>query len=176
MNIESLLTETAALSIAGVVTVSVGYYLVKGDIQTWFRLKSTGQPQNEKAQLLPLRLQAHERLIVFIERINPSNLFLRLHHQGIAVKDLQSLALNEIRAEYQHNVTQQLYVTESTWNVIRKLKDDTLAMVSNAAKDLPEHSTGIDLSRKVLQHMAGIADNPYELTLDLIKKDIHQLF
>ncbi|SHG85304.1 DUF7935 family protein [Pedobacter caeni] len=176
MNIESLLTETAALSIAGVVTVSVGYYLVKGDIQTWFRLKSAGQPQNEKAQLLPLRLQAHERLIVFIERINPSNLFLRLHHQGIAVKDLQSLALNEIRAEYQHNVTQQLYVTESTWNVIRKLKDDTLAMVSNAAKDLPEHSTGIDLSRKVLQHMAGIADNPYELTLDLIKKDIHQLF
>jgi hypothetical protein len=176
MNIESLLTETAALTIAGVLTVSVGYYLIKDDIQTFLRLKSAGKPQDGKAQLLPLRLQAHERLIVFIERINPSNLFLRLHHQGIAVKDLQSLVLNEIRAEYQHNVTQQLYVSTTTWNVIRKLKDDTLAMVSNAARDLPEHSTGIDLSKKVLQHMAGIADNPYELTLDLIKKDIHQLF
>lgn len=176
MSIESLLTETAALTIAGVVTVSVGYYLIKGDIKTWFRLKSGSAPQDERLQLLPLRLQAHERLIVFIERINPSNLFLRLHHQGISVKDLQSLVLNEIRAEYQHNVAQQLYVSGETWNVIRKLKDDTLGMVSNAAKDLPEHSTGIDLSRKILQHMAGIADNPYELTLDLIKKDIHQLF
>lgn len=176
MNIPSILTEAAPLTIAGVITVSVGYLLVKADLQTYFKLKNPVQKQDESTALLPLRLQAHERLIVFIERINPANLFVRLHQQGISIRELQALILNEIRAEYQHNVTQQLYVTERTWNVVRSLKDDTLAMINNVVQGLPEDSSGIDLSKKVLQHIAGIADNPYDLTIDLIKKDIHQLF
>lgn len=176
MNIQHVLTESAILAIGGVITVSAGYYLIRNDINRYFRLKSLGEKKDESSPLLPLRLQAHERLIVFIERINPTNLFLRLHVQGITVKDLQSLILNEIRSEYQHNVTQQLYVSERTWNVVRKLKDDTLVMVNNAVQRLPDHSTGVDLSKLVLQHMAEMSDNPYDLTLDLIKKDIHQFF
>ncbi|MCX2453071.1 hypothetical protein OQX61_17475 [Pedobacter sp. PLR] len=175
MSIESLLIEVVPITVAGVVTVSVGYYLIKNDIDKYFRLRFAGKKE-EQTQIFSLRLQAHERLIVFVERINPANLFLRLYTSGISVKDLQALVSNEIRSEYQHNVTQQLYVSERVWNVIRKLKDDTLAMVNHGAQGLPAHATGMDLSKKVLQHMTEIADNPYDLTLDLIKKDIHQLF
>jgi hypothetical protein len=126
--------------------------------------------------LLTLRLQAHERLVVFTDRLNPSNLFLRLFRPGISAAELQSVILNEIRQEYQHNVTQQLYVSTENWTVLSKLKEDTLAMINNATASLPVDATGVDLSRKVLEHMAEIKDNPYELTLALLKKDIHQLF
>jgi hypothetical protein len=126
--------------------------------------------------LLTLRLQAHERLVVFTDRLNPSNLFLRLFRPGISAAELQSVILNEIRQEYQHNVTQQLYVSAENWNVLSKLKEDTLAMINNATAALPPDATGVDLSRKVLEHMAEVQDNPYELTLALIKKDIHQLY
>ena len=175
MSIESILTAVVPTTVAGVVTISVGYYLIKNDIDKYLRLRFAGK-KDERTQLFAFRLQAHERLIVFVERINPANLFLRVYKPGISVPELQMLVLNEIRSEYQHNVTQQLYVSERIWNVIRKLKDDTLAMVNHGVQELPEQATGMDLSKKVLQQMAEIADNPYDLTLDLIKKDIHQLF
>jgi hypothetical protein len=152
------------------------YQFVKGDIQRFFDLKTGELNKETRASLLTLRLQAHERLIVFVERINPPNLLLRLHQQGIGIKELQNLVLSEIRSEYQHNVAQQLYVSEVSWNVIRKLKDDTIAMVNNVVQGLPDDANGVELSKKILQHMSTIEENPYELTLGLIKKDIHKLF
>ncbi|MBB5441348.1 hypothetical protein HDC92_005056 [Pedobacter sp. AK017] len=176
MDLQKFLTDAAVLIIGGVATVSAGYYLIRDDIRNYFRLKFAAQKKEENPQLLSLRLQAHERLIVFIERINPSNLFIRLHQQGISVQELQATILNEIRAEYQHNVTQQLYISSATWNVVKQLKDDTIAMVNNGVENLSPDATGVDLSRKILQHMTGIENNPYDLTLDLIKNDIHLLF
>ncbi len=176
MDLQKFLTEAAVLVTGGVITVSAGYYLVKDDIRTYFKLQFS-DPKNESSNpLLSLRLQAYERLIVFTERINPSNLFIRLHQPGISIMALQTIILNEIRSEYQHNITQQLYVSSATWDVVKKLKEDTIAMVNNGVRSLPEDATGVDLSKKVLHHMTGIENNPYDLTLDLIKKDIHQLF
>jgi DNA helicase HerA-like ATPase len=176
MNIQYFISLVAVLAAGGIITCTVAYYFIKNDIQKYFSLKSFELKKEERAHLLPLRLQAHERIIVFVERLNPSNLFIRLHQQGISAAELQSLILNEIRAEYQHNVTQQLYVNAITWNVIRKLKEDTLAMVNNAIAGMPAGATGVELSKKVLQHMGAVEENPYDLTLELIKRDIHQLF
>jgi hypothetical protein len=176
MDLQKFLTDAAVLVIGGVITVSAGYYLVKEDIKTYFKLKFSDQRKENTNPLLSLKLQAYERLIVFIERINPSNLFIRLYEPGMPLTTLQATILNEIRSEYQHNITQQLYVSAATWDVVKKLKDDTIAMVNNGVKSLPEDATGVDLSKKVLHHMTGIENNPYDLTLDLIKKDIHQLF
>lgn len=176
MNIQSVLTEIAVLACGGIITIAIAYTIVKNDVRQYFKPNTANEKNQIKLQLLPLRLQAHERLVVFIERINPANLFLRLHQSGISLTELQSAVLNEIRSEYQHNVAQQLYVNSETWGVISKLKDDTLAMINNAVRSLPEDALGVDLSRKVLQHMAGMERNPYDLTLGMIKKDIHKLF
>jgi len=166
----------AVLATGGSITVAFAWYLIRNEVQKYFQLKSFEARKEERSHLLPLRLQAHERMIVFIERINPANLFVRLHQQGISGRELQGIILNEIRTEYQHNVTQQLYVNPASWNVLRKLKEDTIAMLNNAVAGLPAEASGIDLSRKVLEHMASISENPYDLSLELIQKDIHQLF
>lgn len=176
MNIPYFLTLVAVLAIGGSITVAFAWYLISNEVHKYFNLKSFEARKEERIHLLPLRLQAYERMIVFIERINPANLLVRLHQQGISAKDLQAVILNEIRTEYQHNVTQQLYVNPAGWNVLRKLKEDTIAMLNNAVAGLPVDASGIDLSRKVLEHMATIAENPYDLSLELIQKDIHQLF
>ena len=176
MNFSDLITNVVALAAGGIITVAVGYYFIKNDLKHYLDIRDAEFKKEDRKQLLPLRLQAHERLIIFIERINPSNLFLRLHEQGIPVTALQAAILNDIRSEYQHNVTQQLYVSQELWEVVKKLKDDTLAMVNNAIAGLPEGAMGVDLSRMILQHMAGLENNPYDLTINLIKKDVHQLF
>ena len=163
MNIQFFSTLVLTAVLGSSISLLLAYVLFKDRLldstkSAASKAEVTGADEQkaERLQLLPLRLQAHERLILFIERINPSNLFLRHHQQGIAVAELRSLILQEIRAEYQHNVAQQLYVGSGTWEVVRKLKDDTLAMINNAAQGLPEDAGGIDLSRKVLQHLASI--------------------
>jgi len=164
----------------GVTIVIVSWCFIRKDISKYLSLKPadlTADPaKGERSSLLQFRLQAHERLIVFTDRLNPSNLFLRLHQPGITARELQSLILNEVRMEYQHNVTQQLYVSSENWTILSRLKEDTLAMINNAIAGLPAEASGVDLSRKVLEHMADIKENPYDLTVELIKKDIHQLF
>jgi len=176
MNIQQILTDVVIL-FAGIFTALMGvYYLLKNDIQRFFNLKEIELNKESRAHLLPLRLQAHERLIIFTDRINPANLLVRLHQQGIEISTLQAGILNEVKSEYQHNITQQLYVDSITWNVVRKLKDDTIAMINNAVSGLPADANGIELSKAILTHMASIDENPYDLTIELIKKDIQQLF
>lgn len=176
MNIQHLLTEIAILSCGGIITCAVAYTIVKKDLMNYLQSSKSDENSQIKIHLLSLRLQAHERLVVFMDRMNPANLFLRLHQPGISLANLHDAILNEIKSEYQHNVAQQLYIKSDTWDVVTKLKDDTIAMINNTVRSMSEDSQGIDLSRKVLLHMANMEENPYELTLDLIKKDIHQLF
>jgi hypothetical protein len=176
MHVKPILIDLIVLALGIFGSLMAVYYVVKGDIQHFFKLKTIELNQAHSASLLPLRLQAHERLIIFVDRINPANLLVRLHQQGIGIKELQNLVINDIKAEYQHNITQQLYINVTSWQVIRKLKDDTIAMINNAVSALPESESGIDLSKKVLQHMAGIPENPYDLTIDHLKKDIQEMF
>lgn len=176
MDLTHFFTQVAIFASGGIITVVAAYFLIKNDIQNYFRFKTLTANKDNRTSLFPLRLQAHERLIVFIDRINPTNLLVRIHIQGIGVKELQTLILDEIKSEYQHNITQQLYVSAVSWNVVRKLKDDTIAMINNVVQGLPETATGVTISKKVLQHMSGMEENPYDLTINLLKKDIHQMF
>lgn len=176
MNIENFLVQVAVIACGGILIVAAAYFLVKKDIQLYFKLKQSATQNTPQAALLPLRLQAHERLILFIDRINPSNLLLRLHQPGLNLVALQTLALKEINSEYQHNITQQLYINTLTWKVIQQLKEDTVVMLNTAVQGLPPTAEGIDLSRKILQHLSTIANNPFELATQLLKKEIHSLF
>jgi hypothetical protein len=176
MNIQSFFIQVAIIAFGGGLSVVAAYFLIKGDIQNYFRFKLLATNKENRSALFPLRLQAHERLIVFVERINPSNLLVRLHQQGISVRALQDLVLTEIKNEYQHNITQQLYVDNATWQMVKKLKDDTITLINNVARSFPENAEGIDLSRKILQHMSEIEANPYELTIEFVKKNIQSLF
>jgi len=176
MDLSKFLLNAATLALGGTVIVVVAYYMVRNDIVAFLSTRKVAAASDDKNDLLQLRLQAHERMIIFVDRINPANLLLRLHQQGIEVEALQAIAINEVKTEFQHNITQQLYLEGATWNVIRKLKDDTVAMINNAVKNLASDASGLELSRKVLNHMSEIEENPYELTIGLIKQDIHKMF
>ena len=175
MNTKQIIIDLLVLAVGVFSALLAFYYVVKNEIEKYFHFRTSALNKETSMHLLPLRLQAHERLIIFVDRINPANLLVRVHQQGIEVPTLHAGILNEIRSEYQHNITQQLYINSSSWKVVRKLKDDTIAMMNNAVQGLPSDANGVELSRAVLQHMATISENPYDLTIELIKKDIQQL-
>jgi hypothetical protein len=71
--------------------------------------------------ILPNRLQAYERMCLFLERISPPNLLLRLNNPGYTAREFHKVLLDEIRNEYNHNVSQQIYMSDEVWNMIRNV-------------------------------------------------------
>jgi hypothetical protein len=97
-----------------------------------------------------MQLQAYERLILLTDRIALPNLISRVNTPGISARDMQSLLTHSIRQEFEHNITQQIYVSAEAWGVVRDYKEQNLMIVNQVASFLPEEATGTDLNRSLL--------------------------
>jgi hypothetical protein len=99
----------------------------------------------------PLQLQAYERLMLLVDRIALPNLISRTASTGLSARDMQLLLTQQIRQEFEYNVTQQIYVTQESWEAVRNLKDQNLLIINQISTFLPAESTGQDLSRAILE-------------------------
>ena len=97
-----------------------------------------------------MQLQAYERLILLTDRIALPNLISRVMTPGLSARDMQSLLTHSIRQEFEHNITQQIYVSTEAWAVVRDYKEQNLMIVNQVASFLPEEATGTDLNRALL--------------------------
>lgn len=104
-----------------------------------------------------LQLQAYERLILFTERIALPNLISRMKHEGFSAKEMQAMLTETIRQEFEHNITQQIYVSSEAWDAVRNLKEQNIFIVNQVASFLPPQATALDLGKHLLEM---IAQNP----------------
>jgi hypothetical protein len=176
MNFLPFLLDIIKYSIAGMGIVWMAFYLAKPYLDRDDKLQLLEFRKAMSGQTIPLRLQAYERLVLFIERMNPANMLIRLNATSYSARDLQALIVEDIRAEYQHNITQQIYVSSRAWGVLKHIKDDTVNIVSNAVKSLPENATGLELSKTILNYLAQLEEDPYEVATGRLRKDIEELF
>jgi hypothetical protein len=176
MTLYPYLLDILKYTVSGLGVVWIAFYLIKPYLDKSERIQLLEFKKSIANHTLPLRLQAYERIILFIERINPENLLIRLNATGYSAAELQSIIITEVRNEYQHNITQQIYVTSRAWGVARRVKDDTLNLVTGAIKTLPETASALDLSRTILITLSQLENNPYEIGAELIRKDLEDLF
>jgi hypothetical protein len=170
------LLDILKYTVSGLGVVWIAFYLIKPYLDRTENIQLLEFKKSVSNQTLPLRLQAYERIVLFIERVNPANMLLRLNDPSYSAAELHMLVIAELRNEYQHNVTQQIYVSSRAWGVVKRIKDDTLSIVNNAVKALPETASGLDLSKTILAHLSHLEDNPYEIGASLIRKDLEDLF
>ncbi len=126
--------------------------------------------------ILPARLQAYERMTLFLERIAPQNLLIRLNNPGFTARDFQKILLDEIRNEYNHNASQQIYMGEETWNQTRNAKDDLVMLINEASSAMTLESTSIDLSKKIFEMTMEKKVDLIGLALTGLRNEIQQTF
>ncbi len=100
-----------------------------------------------------LRLQAYERLTLLVDRIALPNLISRINQAGVGAKDMQMLLTRSIKEEFDHNITQQIYVTADAWNAVKNLKEQNMLVVNQLANVLPPNATGLDLNKLLLEFL-----------------------
>lgn len=125
---------------------------------------------------LPLRLQAYERVILYLERISPNSLVMRTYKAGMSARLLQADMNKAIREEYEHNITQQIYVSAGSWQMVRQAKEETIKLINISAGHLPGDASALDLSQIILENCAKIDKLPTDIAISYAKSEIHKLF
>lgn len=98
-----------------------------------------------------LKLQAYERLILLTDRISLPNLISRSNQPGLGIREMQNLLVQTIRQEFDHNITQQIYVSPEAWDAVRNFKEQNLLIINQVASFLPDQASGQDLNKALLE-------------------------
>ncbi|TJZ61232.1 hypothetical protein FAZ15_08510 [Sphingobacterium olei] len=121
---------------------------------------------------LQLRYTAYERLILLVHRIAPEQIMLRNHDPQLSIGQFRQILIAEVESEFNHNFTQQLYVSDAAWVVVKDLKVNTVSLLRNTAKALPKDSTLDQFVGLVLQHVKELDVNPYDAALHILKNEL----
>lgn len=152
------------------------YLMVRSFINKEIELKKLEIRGRSIETVLPNRLQAYERMCLFLERMSPPNLLLRVNNPVYSARELHKILLDEIRNEYNHNVSQQIYMSEEVWNMVRNAKEDLTILVNEASQAMGPEATGLDLSRKIFELTMEKSVEPIGHALAELKKEIQQTF
>ena len=122
----------------------------------------------------PIRLQAYERMALFLERIAPSSLVLRCYQPGMDLRLLQGVMTKNIRDEWEHNLSQQVYLSAELWTRIREAKDEMINLVNSSAVSLTEEADPTRLAATIFASAAQ--HSPCDDALEALHAEIHELF
>ncbi len=124
----------------------------------------------------PLSLAAYERLTLFTERNKLSNLAGRFNLSGQSSIALQQSLLATIREEFEHNITQQLYVKKEIWDALTKMKDQNCYIINQIAANMPPDTAAIDLSRQLVQFEANNPNSTLnQKILEALQYEVQQI-
>ncbi len=126
--------------------------------------------------VLPVRMQAYERVCLLLERISPNNIIPRLNEKGMTAGQLQGLMVSEIRNELNHNLSQQVYMSDDAWIYVKSAVEQLISMINESANELRGEATSLDLAKKVFEKNVSNQTDTISGALGYIKNEIRELF
>jgi hypothetical protein len=168
--------EFGKILIPASLVLYAAYLLVRSFLAKEIELKKLQIRSRSIETVLPLRLQAYERMCLFLERITPQNMLVRLNVGSVPSKEFQQMLLSEIRNEYNHNISQQVFMTEPVWENIKNAKEDLVMTINDAASEMGPESTSLDLAKKIFERYINKPVDPVAHALSELKREIQQAF
>ncbi|MFV5696411.1 hypothetical protein ACM55G_13355 [Flavobacterium sp. LB3P122] len=166
--------ELLSYTLPAVVTGVVAYYFF--DLHTKNEERRRRYLLNKEAQknALPLRLQAFERMTLYMERINPTKLLIRITPLSQDKNDYENLIIEQIEQEFEHNLTQQIYMSDECWTIIVTAKNATIQMIRRANRS--DRVDSADKLCEVLLNDLMEKQSPSNAALAYIKNEVGQLW
>ena len=159
--------------LAGIVVMVAGaVYVTKMIMESKAKIAALENSKKNQSVVLPLRLQAYERMALFLERIDPNQLVMRIHTPGLTVSQEQNLLLTAIRSEFEHNLSQQIYISDNVWAKVCDAKGDIESIINTVAADYDKDADSREFAETVL---AVTSQKPVvELAIQILKADMQK--
>jgi|DewCreStandDraft_4_1066084.scaffolds.fasta_scaffold78544_2 hypothetical protein len=173
----STLLEILKYILPSMVVMGTSYFLIKQFLENDNRkklieLKLNNQSQSQKF-IIPVRLQAYERIILFLERITPENLIIRVSQPGMDVLALHTTLIKTIRDEYEHNLSQQLYLSPKSWQLVKNVKDELVKLINEAASQSDSNAESTELAKNIFILTSQL---PIDKVIESLKNEIQEYF
>jgi len=152
------------------------FFIVRSFLNNENKKRDYELRKSQMSLTTPIRLQAYERIIIFLERIEPTNLVLRVNKAGMNSAQLHNDLLRTIKSEYEHNISQQIYITAGAWQLVKTAKEETLKLINISVTKIPDNSKGQDLAQIILQIASGVEKTPTQIATEFLKREVAQHF
>ena len=166
-----LIAIIPAIVVGGVVIYIVKQFLERDQQQRAYRLK-----ENARNTLLPVKLQAYERMVILLERVRINNLVMRVHKPGMNAQYMQAEMVKTIRSEFEHNLSQQLYVSNTAWKMVILAREEMLQMLNLAGKEVSGEDSATAYSQKLLEISHAMEKSPIDEAIYFLKKEMMHFF
>lgn len=165
------IVNVLAYVLPSIIILVVAYFLFKKLLDDQKLSKaSLSIPKKNKSQ--HINFQAYERLVLYLERINPTNMVLRVHKNGMSVKALQAEMVRGIREEYEHNLSQQIYVSDDIWKLIKQARQETINLVNLASQKVGPGATAQELGKILIEMSSKVEKLPHDVAIYYLKEEL----
>ena len=156
-----------------IVVALLAYYFFNGFVQNEDGRRRFLLQKDAQADSLPIRLQAYERLTLFLERIKPGQLLVRIKPKGESKVHYEQLLIATIEQEFEHNLSQQIYMSDELWNVITSAKNGTIRILRQTVQ-----RDDVKSAQEMREVILGELVNqmaPSAVALEYLKKEIREV-
>jgi hypothetical protein len=151
-------------------------FLLKSFFENEYQRRNMSIRAETSKLVTPIKLQAYERLVILLERMTPNSLIFRVTKPGISASQLKIELIADINSEFNHNVSQQIYVSPQAWQMVRIAKEEMINIINTSFSRLGPNAVGIDLSKAVFETMIEMESIPTQKALEYIRKEFHIIF
>lgn len=173
-----IILEILKYTLPSIVVFITAYFLFKEQSKKEVELEKIEQQNRamEKTQevLLPVKIQAYERLMLFLQRIHPNQLVIRNSNKDQNIVQLQAALIKSVRDEFEHNMSQQLYVTDKSWQKVSNAKEECLKQINFSASKLNSDVKGNELGALLINNFGQLNPNPIQQAIEQLKNDLNQ--
>jgi DNA-binding Xre family transcriptional regulator len=156
---------------------AAAYLIVKRFLDNDQQRREQDLKRMNQASVTPLRLQAYERIVIFLERINPSSLVVRVNRSGVNAQQFHMELIKTVKSEYEHNLSQQIYMSHNSWELVKNAKEEVIKLINITATKVPHDNQGSDLAMAILNVTGNIGKKfPTDIAIDYIKKEVNGIF
>jgi hypothetical protein len=167
-----LFFEILKYTVPSIVVFFTAYFLMKNQSdENLAKIKLEMNRQNQST-LSPLKLQAYERIILFLERISPQQLILTHNDPSINVFLTKHAMINAVQQEYNYNLSQQIYISSQAWTVVKIVKEQVINLINSSSEGIDDKASGTDLSRAIIEKLQQNGEQPTEKAINFIKAEV----
>jgi hypothetical protein len=170
-----IVADILKITIPGLLVLLTAWLLIRNLLKNDQEKRKQELILQSSRTVTPIKLQAYERIVLFLERISLESLLVRVSTPSMSASQLHSALLTTIRSEFEHNLSQQIYMSPQAWEVVRNARSNMIKILNGEFEKMPETATGMEFSRKLLESVMALEKEPTRAAIDYIKGEIGRM-
>jgi len=168
--------EILKIALPALIVFLTAYFLIRDMLDHAKKQREFEYRISNSGKVTPIRLQAYERLALMLERISPQSLLIRVSPHDITCSEYHQQLLSHIRQEFEHNLSQQIYVSQVLWESIRSARENLVGIINKSAEEIENEAPALNLSKKIIENYIAEENQAIVMAMAELKKEVGKLF